>query len=321
MSDDYIRSPLSQSLSSLKPKAKQPASTRVLNTWIAQAEGKMGAEAGGGRLGWLVASSIAIAAVQRAVDASGQRLFLLKGGTLLQHRLSAVARATRDVDGIVRGDMDEFLTSLDSALKHPWGSVTMRREEVEVVETPTKLIKPRRFDLVLEIRGVTWRRVRFEISPDEAGIGAESESVAPPSLAGFGLPDPDALAGIAMRYQVAQKLHAVSDPHEPPDYLNDRARDVVDLLLIRDLIADTRYPALADVRDASLAVFLAREAEARELSLPTRQWPPTVIALPHWKGDYARAAESGGISLSLDEAVAEVNAWITEIDRSHRPGS
>lgn len=266
MSDDYIRSPLSQSLSSLKPKAKQPASTRVLNTWIAQAEGKMGAEAGGGRLGWLVASSIAIAAVQRAVDASGQRLFLLKGGTLLQHRLSAVARATRDVDGIVRGDMDEFLTSLDSALKHPWGSVTMRREEVEVIETPTKLIKPRRFDLVLEIRGVTWRRVRFEISPDEAGIGAESESVAPPSLAGFGLPDPDALAGIAMRYQVAQKLHAVSDPHEPPDYLNDRARDVVDLLLIRDLIADTRYPALADVRDASLAVFLAREAEARELS-------------------------------------------------------
>lgn len=266
MSDDHIRSPLSQSLSSLKPKAKQPASTRVLNTWIAQAEGKMGAEAGGGRLGWLVASSIAIAAVQRAVDASGQRLFLLKGGTLLQHRLSAAARATRDVDGIVRGDMDEFLTSLGSALKHPWGPVTMRREEVEVIETPTKLIKPRRFDLVLEIRGVTWRRVRFEISPDEAGIGAESESVAPPSLAGFGLPDPDALVGIALRYQVAQKLHAVSDPHEPPDFLNDRARDVVDLLLIRDLIADTRYPALADVRDASLAVFLAREAEARELS-------------------------------------------------------
>lgn len=266
MSDDHIRSPLSQSLSSLKPKAKQPASTRVLNTWIAQAEGKMGAEEGGGRLGWLVASSIAIAAVQRAVDASGQRLFLLKGGTLLQHRLSAAARATRDFDGIVRGDMDEFLTSLDSALKHPWGPVTMRREEVEVIETPTKLIKPRRFDLVLEIRGVTWRRVRFEISPDEAGIGAESESVAPPSLAGFGLPDPDALVGIALRYQVAQKLHAVSDPHEPPDYLNDRARDIVDLLLIRDLIADTRYPALADVRDASLAVFFAREAEARELS-------------------------------------------------------
>ena len=38
-----------------------------------------------------------------------------------------------------------------------------------------------------------------------------------------------------MRFQIAQKLHAVTDPHEPPDLINDRARDVVDLLLLRDL--------------------------------------------------------------------------------------
>lgn len=71
---------------------------RVLNTWIAQAEGQFGEEARGGRLGWLVASSVAIAAVQRAIDADGRQLFLLKGGTLLQHRLEATARTTKDVD-------------------------------------------------------------------------------------------------------------------------------------------------------------------------------------------------------------------------------
>jgi hypothetical protein len=39
----------------LPPKAKQPASATILNNWIAQAEGKVGPEGRGGRLGWLVA--------------------------------------------------------------------------------------------------------------------------------------------------------------------------------------------------------------------------------------------------------------------------
>ena len=59
--------------------------------------------------------------------------------------------------------------------------------------------------------------------PDEAGIGQEFEAIEPPPLSGFGLPDPDSLVGIAMRFQIAQKLHAVSDRHEPPDSINDRA--------------------------------------------------------------------------------------------------
>ncbi|MBF4162759.1 hypothetical protein ISG29_13760 [Nocardioides sp. CBS4Y-1] len=70
---------------------------------------------------------------------------------------------------------------------------------------------------------MTWRRIRFEVSPDEAGVSDEHETIEPPPLAGFGLPDPDALVGIAMRFQIALKLHAVSDPHEPPDSINDRA--------------------------------------------------------------------------------------------------
>ncbi|MBK9697269.1 MAG: hypothetical protein IPO80_07700 [Propionibacteriaceae bacterium] len=73
----------------------------MLDVWIAHAAGRIGDEAAGGRLGWLIASSIAVAAVQRALDTDGRQLFLLKGGTLLQHRLRATARATKDVDGLV----------------------------------------------------------------------------------------------------------------------------------------------------------------------------------------------------------------------------
>ena len=40
----------------------------MLNQWIAQAEGELGEEARSGRLGRLIASSVAIAAVQHALE-------------------------------------------------------------------------------------------------------------------------------------------------------------------------------------------------------------------------------------------------------------
>ncbi|MFD3509644.1 nucleotidyl transferase AbiEii/AbiGii toxin family protein [Nocardia sp. NPDC058666] len=317
MPDEHTSSPLSTMLRTLTPKPKGPVNTTVLNNWINQAEGKLGSDARAGRLGWLVASSVAIAAVQRALDADGRQLFLLKGGTLLQHRLDVTARATKDVDGLVRGDLDEFILSLEQALADPWGPLTLRRGEVEVIDVPTKLIKPRRFDIILEIRGTTWRRIQFEVSPDEAGIGDDFEAIEPPPLSGFGLPDPDHLVGIAMRFQIAQKFHAASDPHNPPTSVNDRPRDVVDLLLIRDLAADTGCPTLSEIRAAGTAVFEARAHEARHLGLPTRSWPPTITTYPHWQDDFAKAAASGGIELSLGDAVSEVNSWITTIHESN----
>lgn len=311
MTNDHIGSRLAALLRTLTPKTKQPASTKVLNAWIAQGEGKLGEEAKAGRLGWLVASTVAVAAVQRATDVDGRHLFLLKDGTLLQHRLTATARTTKDVDGLIRRDLDEFLLALEDALAEPWGPVTLRRGEVEVVNVPTKIIKPRRFDIILELRGVTWRRIQFEVSPDEAGIGGDSEGIEPPPLGGFGLPDPDALVGIAMRFRIAQKLHAVSDPHDPPTTINDRPRDVVDLLLLRDLAVESGSPTMGEVRAAGTAVFEARADEAKRLGFPLRAWPPVVVAHSLWEEDFKRAAASAGVTLSLEEAVAEVNAWVT----------
>lgn len=316
MTDEHEGSRLSALLSTLRPKTKQPNSAKVLNAWIAQAESQLGDEASAGRLGWLIASSAAIAAVQRAIDADGRHLFLLKGGTLLQHRLNVTARATKDVDGLIRGDVDTFIRALDGALAEPWGPLTLRRGQVEKVNVPTRVVKPRRFDIILELRGVTWRRIQFEVSADEAGVSDEPEVVEPPPLRGFGLPDPVGLVGIALRFQIAQKFHAVSDPHEPPNSINDRARDIVDLLLLRDLAVSIGSPTPAGIRAAAQAIFAARAQEAIRLELTTREWPPLVRAHPHWAADFARAAASGNVSLSLDEAVAEVNNWIMEIELS-----
>lgn len=304
---------MSDGLKSLAPKTKQPNSAKTLNVWIAQAESKLGPGSGGGRLGWFIASSVAIAAVQRAVDADGRHLFLLKGGTLLQHRLNLGSRATQDIDGLVRGDIEDFLDALDDALAEPWGPVMLRHGPIDVIDVPTKVIKPRRFDIFLELRGHTWRRIPFEIAADEAGIGEEDEFVPPPTLAGFGLPDPDKLVGIAMRFQIAQKLHAVTDPHDPPSSFNERVRDVVDLVLLQDLVAAAGSPTDQEIAEAARAVFLGRAEEAVELGRDPRSWPPVVATYPHWEADYRRAAASAQLDMTLDEAVGRVNQWISDL--------
>lgn len=305
---------LTAALGDLRPKEKAPGSARVLDGWIAQAERQLGSD--GGRLGWLVASTVVAAALQQAVDKQGEPLFLLKGGTLLQHRLPRLSRATTDLDGLVRGDLDMFIEVVDEVLGRPWGPCVLRRNPVEVIQVPNRVVKPRRFDVIVQVNGVTWRRIQVEISPDEGSAGAQGEALPAPSLAGFGLPTPDHLTGLAMRYQIAQKIHAVSDPHDPPAFQNDRARDVVDLLLLGDLIRESGAPSLSDVKAAVLDTFAARARDAAILGYPERRWPARIIAYPHWAVSFERAARSAGLLFTLDEAVAQVNVWLDELDAS-----
>jgi hypothetical protein len=41
--------------------------------------------------------------------------------------------------------------------------------------------------------------------------------------------------------------HAATAPHDPPTWENDRARDVVDLVLLRRLVAESGSPTLAEI--------------------------------------------------------------------------
>ena len=301
-----------QRLDHLPDRGKEPNSARTLDAWIIQAQERVGVDHG--RLGWLIASTVVVAALQRAVDESDAPRFLLKGGTYLQHRLDWAGRSTKDVDGIVRGDIDGFLDALDRSLREPWGPLRLSRTETEVIQTPTRVLRPRRFDVKVSLRGVVWRSVKVEISPDEAGIGDHPLVFATPSLSHFGLPSPDALVGIALRFQIAQKLHACTDPHDPPHAVNDRPRDLVDLLLLRDLLASDTATTDADLRAAGQAVFDTRAAEAEQLGLVARHWPPAVQSHPHWPDDYARAAGDAGLTVTLDDAIAELNDWIGKLD-------
>ncbi len=122
------------------------------------------------------------------------------------------------------------------------------------------------------------------------------------------------LAGIVMDYQVAQRLHACTDPHDPPTQVNDRVRDLADLLLIRE----TFYANASDLHDLQAAcrdVFSVRAADARRLGATPRPWPPTIQPHGHWNADWTQLADELNLHDRLDTAVTDLNRWIARIQQ------
>jgi hypothetical protein len=46
-----------------------------------------------------------------------------------------------------------------------------------------------------------------------------------------------------------------------------------------------------------------------------------VQAHPHWLDDYVRAASDAGLTVTLDNAIAELNQWIGELVDAHNDHS
>ncbi|HWK25791.1 MAG TPA: nucleotidyl transferase AbiEii/AbiGii toxin family protein [Solirubrobacter sp.] len=116
------------------------------------------------------------------------------------------------------------------------------------------------------------------------------------------LSGPDDVACVAVRYQIAQKLHACTEVFtEPPP--NDRFRDLSDLLMLEALIDD-----LASVRSACVEIFELRGKHS---------WPPTVTVFEGWPEQYAAlAAELDFEPSEVHAAASNVQGLIEAIDRA-----
>ncbi len=90
---------------------------------------------------------------------------------------------------------------------------------------------------------------------------------------------------------------------------NDRFRDLIDLLLLRDTLATTDLPR---VREACLRIFQARGK---------RSWPPTVTVYESWREAYREMARDIHFEIQeVEEAATLVAEMIAQID-SGRPGN
>jgi hypothetical protein len=240
-------------------------------------------------------------------DGAGPR-FLVKGGSALELRLGlARSRTSKDLDGVFRGDFDDFFTAAQVALRSGWAGFTGRATEPEEIFVPGMPVRPQRFAVKLEYHGRPFVTIPVEVAPDEAGLAAEHDPVEPAEFDGLtalGLPRPDPVPCITIRWQIAQKIHACTDPLDGATP-NDRARDLPDILILAALITDDRLPS---VREACQAVFAARDGH---------RWPPVLVIQPHWPALY-RAAVVGIEDLpgTVEEAAEAVRAFIRQVEQA-----
>jgi hypothetical protein len=139
-------------------------------------------------------------------------------------------------------------------------------------------------------------------------MGTELDRVAGAQLDALQVPVPETVACVSVRYQVAQKLHACTEVFDTgPE--NDRFRDVMDILLVEDLLRNE--VGLARARAACKDIFTVRGKHA---------WPPTVTIYDSWREPFAALAEENGFTPdNIDDAVAELNALIADIDAAREP--
>lgn len=88
----------------------------------------------------------------------------------------------------------------------------------------------------------------------------------------------------------------------------------MDLVLLQRYIQDIGGPTVDELREAAHDIFSSRAEEAEHLGRIPRGWPPVVMVCPDWPSDYSDAAAKAGLTITLDEAVLQVNDWISQID-------
>lgn len=213
----------------------------------------------------------------------------------MELRLGDRARATRDVDIVIRGNPDDLAELLDAGLREPYQGFTFRRGTID--DLPTRPhVKKTRVQVMFAGRSLT--SLQLEIAPLDTG-DEEFTSLPAPSLGAVGLTGPDVVLVLSERWQIAQKLHAVTEQFGEGRE-NPRFRDLVDLQLL-----ETFEPDLSSVRDACERVFAAR---------PQHAWPPELTAQPSWTTAYeAMARELDFAVTDVGEAVDAVRSYIDRL--------
>ena len=277
---------------------KPPHNAQVLERWARE---------------WADAERVPVARVQRSVsymviaamldtvrDADGEPLFLIKGGVAMELRLALRARATQDLDAAFRAAAGEMIERLDDALEAGHADFTASRTAPQPVGRTRAL----RVGVKLAYRGRSWGTVPVEISGAEGRAADEFERVPARLLDSLGIEVPAEIACVSLRYQVAQKLHACTQVFDDGP-ANARFRDLLDLLLLRELLAAVDLP---QVRAACVETFELRA---------THPWPPAVTIGEGWAPAYAQLAAAAGFGVTdVADAADAVRQFVVAIDRA-----
>ena len=279
---------------------KRPKTINRLQRLITDWEGDSGLPVR--RLNLRVGSMMLAGALARAIDDDGSPVFLTRGGVAMELRVGDKARVTRDVDFVLRGDPSALIAHLDAAFAEDFEEFSFERDEPEPLELRPQV---RRVRVKTSFRTKPFMTVIVEVAPVEAG-GEEMEHLPAHDLAAVGLDGPDVIPVLASPWQIAQKLHAVTEPPLRPDGGNPRYWDLVDLQILQAMLSG----GLAPVKDACVRTFNTRAQQS---------WPPRVTTYSDWPARYATMARSLDMPVTdLDAAIEIVHDFIQSIDDAGR---
>lgn len=280
------------------PPRKPPVTLNRLQQLLTEAEKQTGQPVR--RLNMRVASMMLAGALSRLLDDAGEPTFLTKGGLGMELRMGDQARATQDVDIVLRGDPGTLIDNFEQALDEPYEGFVFIAGEPEPL--------PRRPDVQrvmvrVVFGGKVFTTLAVEVAPVEAG-GDEFERVPAHDLSDIGLRGPESIPVLALHWQIAQKLHAVTGAPLQANGENVRFRDLIDLQLLEVLASSS----LRRAREACVAVFAHRDEQS---------WPPEITIYPSWPEGYrAMAAELEMPITDVSDAVTAVAAFIDRIDNA-----
>jgi hypothetical protein len=225
----------------------------------------------------------------------------VKGGTAMALRYGrAESRFTQDLDAARIHPLSEFLDDFEASLNQGWAGFTGRVVDPQPPRPPgippAYVMQP--FDLKLDYLGRSWRTVKFELGHNEIDDALEPELRIASDLVelftDLGLPAPGPIPVMRADHQVAQKIHAISEPG------SERVRDLVDLqLLDRGENLD-----MAEVKATCIRLFDYRRRQA---------WPPVMEVGAGWGDLYEGAIEGVDVLPGIEAAVAWGNQLIRRI--------
>ena len=250
-----------------------------------------------GRVRAWVSYMIMAGVLERSSSTDSPR-FIVKGGVALELRLRDRARATKDIDIVLREPTVDLADSLEQALTgDPYQGFAFRRKGQPLLLDNGAV----NMEFAVSYKGQPWTSVSVDIARAEAGE-ADIEWVDAIALTdAFGVTGPAQLPCLPLRIHVAQKLHGMTLPPRPGKQ-NERFRDLVDLLLMDAMITHD----YASLRDACELVFRNRN---------THPWPPDLATVPaHWAQPFARLAEELELAdTDVAAALVRVRDLVTRI--------
>lgn len=233
---------------------------------------------------------------------------VIKGGSSLMFRYGPeFTRYTRDIDAARSIGLNEYLDRLAHALAMGWNGFSGK---VVAVPPPHPQGVPAAYvmvpyDVKLDYMGKPWQTVRVEVGHNEIGDADDYELFLPTDLGDafeqLGFPRPRPLRVMRLAYQVAQKLHAVSEPG------SERAHDLIDL----QLMALRSSLDFGEIHEKCIRLFAYRKRQT---------WPPVITQGINWDTAYTNALrtiqDASELFPTVSEAVIWVNNLIAAIDSS-----